>query len=1393
MRVLNLIIILTCIWASMNAQKYTRYTDTSSCNSCSDLSILLPDLSTDPRYTIRSVDLFAKVKFTNNRSIYQNPLNNANGNFIFDGENKNFNIGGNKAEQVFKKPIGIYSGPVQKSLVNLYSNPDVTWELIAAIDYSIQPSNNTVITDFYQVEDGNGRSKDAVIKWASDFNHGYQLQVIKLVNEDEIYGDNESPIKVVLDDEWQNALTFNLENETDSLKFTIAEGSGFYLARIRPIGSVHPGGFSDFRNYGLWDVAYDNNSFTTFDSSALTPQALYFMDPDSLINWSFNRVFTENNHIKQVYTIADPLLNVRQTQTYLPSKNIKLIAEPQLDFSGRASLNSITIPIVENSGLQFKPQFMKATGTSDTIFRPEFFDTDAKLLTPDKVDDTELGFDYYSTSNPDQRIPSAIGYQYSRQLFENDGTGRVKEQSAPGPIMNLSPNRNDTEGRTIKTYYGTATESELIRIFGDEAPRSTSVNKVLTIDQNNVGSIQYIGSDEKILATALVEDPMGYLASNLLPLNHVTGSTNFIHLDSLNFSLKTDDGMLSSKRFIVSQPTPFTYSYTLYCNEFEEPCADVEVDCKWDVIVNLYKVDDVSFVTKRDTYELHTQICTNGKKEINLSAAINLTPGTYIIEKLLIQAIPAEAQLKNAEEAISKQIYPLTTIVQDKLKAICTQADVDAFYIFLTNLSSALNNIASTAIGPVIDVDFNADYDLPQEFEVLSEHQMIYDPSTQNLLIKSKCCDQILLDVAFIPAFKCPDSYSLVGRDANGNGILDVNTNFLNSEWPVDFEGYALNYLQQKCLLLSDETYIYNNLMKGWAKGEFNWMVYHMLTDQYNCNGPSYNENPSTTGSPVPPSGDCLSDGIEGLGNICNGTACTQYTCEELFQCWQGIIHTFADVACGNLDSLLVNTRKDKTITEGAENEYEDEEPTADGAEEHDSHFDDNISGFMKFVLWITGASGKIRDAQNGDFQTSSGASWGEKTLMDNTHFVKEFLECAGYKFAEIVDLNATTSALITDAAAHNTMLTQNVFNNTQAILPLTGLACSGGFAFDCWSPLDQFNPDVKMFRFIPNNIFAFKYFYYSGNGGDVGLKGIEIQTCYNDPNFYKDAAGYTFSYCPTMPDGKCEFCELGIINCDETHEEWSCGQRYTFYELIKNYIPPSPSYQTPTPEYVDCSDDGVIDSVFQVMEQMKGSCEANCEFKRGIFRAELVRVLTERCYNVGECRGTSETANVPWKDVDQMVDQLVNQCKNQCNLNTFACLDDINCIEIKDAYNLSAPIVQRDKILIGVGGMSTDACSSVSNTDGTITMLNCTNSGSFSYCDLTEWEQAYNWKLEIEIESQCDPGDPGYQQLFNCTTTTDHFCVERIINNQVYSLYGQQTAVAPVSSGVKVLSVNAN
>jgi RHS repeat-associated protein len=229
-----------------------------------------------------------------------------------------------------------------------------------------------------------------------------------------------------------------------------------------------------------------------------------------LKNWMSQTVFAEDGAYKKVMTYYDGSLRQRQTQTNLSSDNQTMVGEMYYDFEGRKSADVLPAPSSDVS-MAYKTNFnsfqsVHSTVTSNTSSTQKKFHYDNLGLTNSIMATTTGASQYYSSANISTSvhkdyIPNAEGYVYSQVEYINDGTGRPVRQSGLGPAFAM-------EGKQVtKYYYGEATRTELVRLFGTtNVGQPSHYKKNVVIDANGQASVSYIDQSGKVIATALAGD-----------------------------------------------------------------------------------------------------------------------------------------------------------------------------------------------------------------------------------------------------------------------------------------------------------------------------------------------------------------------------------------------------------------------------------------------------------------------------------------------------------------------------------------------------------------------------------------------------------------------------------------------------------------------------------------------------------------------------------------------------------------------------------------------------------------------------------------------------------------------------------------------------------------------
>ncbi|MGE3800860.1 MAG: hypothetical protein AB7H80_07560, partial [Candidatus Kapaibacterium sp.] len=511
----------------------------------------------------------------------------------------------------------------------------------------------------------------------------FEFQLLRLFNRDPAKVDpatlDEEDITAVVD--WSQAMSVIVDGDGEGeasdpvnrrwkLSLTLAEGTGWYAWRVRPIGSKFEGGIADSRNWGVWtphiegsqlfakrgeiEIASATDRTTIIDGNLVVDtdkeQSLFFYQQfDEERNWIYSRVFSEGEDfetkIGERIQYAGNLLQATQTQARVASKDKTfVVAETVLDYSGRPAVQTLGVPIQNKDGFGYLTDFVQSTLSGDSPrYRERDFDEDNTFTDPLPVDvGAGTNFSYYSNLNSNLRVPTADGYPFTRVIYTRDGTDRVREQGGVGAVHRIGGGAENSV-RTVRAMFGSAADQELIWLFGDEAPDRRTVRKVVTTDANNVSSVSWINKAGQTIATALARDVS---ATSLSPLDEET-EPHFPTSQFVEEITKYDEvqpyGLSASTDLVLESGRDIELKYTITANTFNLDCADLCQTCDYLVEISIQDLEfaDPEYSPKRWTIPLESLPC-GGEEMITWpdpavpTVPIHLNPGRYRIERRLI-------------------------------------------------------------------------------------------------------------------------------------------------------------------------------------------------------------------------------------------------------------------------------------------------------------------------------------------------------------------------------------------------------------------------------------------------------------------------------------------------------------------------------------------------------------------------------------------------------------------------------------------------------------------------------------------------------------------------------------------------------------------------------------
>lgn len=257
---------------------------------------------------------------------------------------------------------------------------------------------------------------------------------------------------------------------------------------------------------------------------------------------------------------------------------------------------------------------------------------------------------YYSPENPEQSrwqayVPDAEGYPYAQVKYANDGTGKIRESSKPGYTFRMGG------GRTQKYFYGTPSQTELDRYFGNDAGLSSFYKKTMMIDENGQAHVSLHNLKGNVVLSAMA----GATPENLEPISGVTTVNDTIDLITENNILNTsENAWVSTKRLVLPASTDVQLSYRTttpdyagrYCNN-----TSFCYDCIYDLEIVVTDGCGATRYEHRQTIGNLDNINTCSNFEANPATTIRLEQGNYtIIKKLKVNEASIEAYVNNYTE-----------------------------------------------------------------------------------------------------------------------------------------------------------------------------------------------------------------------------------------------------------------------------------------------------------------------------------------------------------------------------------------------------------------------------------------------------------------------------------------------------------------------------------------------------------------------------------------------------------------------------------------------------------------------------------------------------------------------------------------------------------------------
>lgn len=610
----------------------------------------------------------------------------------------------------------------------------------------------------------------------------YEFQLLRLYNVDPT--DLAAPTSVTAEVDWDKALTIETQTSTTSLTLSIVEGTGYYVWRVRPIGDYYDGGIANDRNWGAWTATPDFDqddmpSLAFGNGSPPGPYTFYYTQFDEGINFSYQRFFTEGGKIKEGITYANSLLQVEQNQVHIETDDAILVSQTAMDYVGRPAWSSLPTPVEEKVSLGYEALFVK-NGQGDR-YDAASFDEVGNYRNPEPVRaDPGDPFAYYSDNNPDQRIPTAEGYPYSRTRFYSNGVNQLAEVGGPGETHRL---QTDGPARTQRTLYSGVSDAELIRVFGDEAPAAESVHKIISIDANNVASVNYRSKAGQTIASCLAVNGVNPLLDGL-PSEAEAG---FTVVDTLTGDLPYGTyGSQTATTLAITEPTTIELHYEITAATVEDLCLNYCSTCDYSIQFLVQEVDSANGAPLDFTYELPPNFCT---AEVNWDTVFVVTlpeVGMYTISRRIRSATngpmatPSQSYLESHLDSLNTGYDQL---LEDSLAWVYELLDAGDLITLYDRLGVDIVNVV------------NPD-------SVFSD----------SLVYVSVGCDSFPLPIMTCPQNECPPSAT-----AFADYFIEI--------WGSSQPGWVLPDQDERLPFLNND----------YSRASFGELIENMIDDQYDC------------------------------------------------------------------------------------------------------------------------------------------------------------------------------------------------------------------------------------------------------------------------------------------------------------------------------------------------------------------------------------------------------------------------------------------------------------------------------------------------------------------------------------------------------------------------------
>ncbi len=451
-----------------------------------------------------------------------------------------------------------------------------------------------------------------------------------------------------------------ISTEKSQYDIPLVYEKGYLICRVRAVYYAIVGG-NKVERYTAW-TASDDKQVLSDIAAAHRIKIPGFEDKK---NWQYMVSYAEGGKNKAAVSFADGTLRKRQEAIRLNTEKKTLVGDIIYDHQGRPVINTLPVPTLSSS-LKYRERFSQ-NGDEDAYNRSNF-DLDQSpndCTSPtDAMKSTQSGAaQYYSSNNPfgesqvggeadkiinRNAIPNAGGYPFSQTTYMPDPTNRVAAVTTPGASMKLG------SGHETQMFYGTPTQEELYRLFGNDVGNAMHYQKNLVRDPNGQYTVSYIDMQGRTIATSLAgEGPSQLKKLNSNVAQETITSDLLGDQSDKSPNKKTPDGKgyEFSKSLAIIGGNKYKLDYKV-TSGFYRPtvCPDICYGCVVDIETSFKEKPCANNLSKVPSFSFRKQTsgCNAVDSNANMFDGTIQEGGTYLLsKKLKINEVKLEQYTKD--------------------------------------------------------------------------------------------------------------------------------------------------------------------------------------------------------------------------------------------------------------------------------------------------------------------------------------------------------------------------------------------------------------------------------------------------------------------------------------------------------------------------------------------------------------------------------------------------------------------------------------------------------------------------------------------------------------------------------------------------------------------------